>query len=268
MTRQQQTDTQADRRKRKFSFFANALLKEKELPPLNFLSGFLYSASFSTFASRAFLFVRKNTNKSRTPFGKLAKELNPSRKTKTLAKKFSFAPASWTAPFIFQNFRNFDNHIKTIKMKTMTIIMLSLIGLLSFNSCKKDTSTICDNLLEQGIATSISLKGEWEFKHFAYTANGNKIKNKDEIHKGYINVTDTGTIWLYHTNTMNYEVTLNNSNGITVTLKGSTYINPPQEETEISNAFGNSQCYVIKGNELLIHYSEKDKKNILILNKK
>ena len=53
--------------------------------------------SFSTFASRVFLFVEKITNKSRTPFGKLAKELNPSRKTKTPAKKFSLpARASWT----------------------------------------------------------------------------------------------------------------------------------------------------------------------------
>jgi len=35
--------------------------------------------------------VRKFTNKSRTPFGKLAKELNSARKTKTPAKK-SFKP--------------------------------------------------------------------------------------------------------------------------------------------------------------------------------
>jgi hypothetical protein len=88
MTRQLHNDTQADRRKRKFSFFANALLKDKkENPARNFSSGFLSHASFSTFASRAFLFVKKNTNKSRTPFGKLAKELNSARKAKTHAKK-------------------------------------------------------------------------------------------------------------------------------------------------------------------------------------
>ncbi|MBI4646072.1 MAG: hypothetical protein HY738_05600 [Bacteroidia bacterium] len=104
MTRQLQTDTQADSRKRKFSFFANALLKdkkEKDNPTLNFLSGFLSSASFSTFASRAFLFVGKFTNKNRTPFGRLAKELNPSRKTKTPAQKFSLpALALWTTCLI------------------------------------------------------------------------------------------------------------------------------------------------------------------------
>lgn len=107
MTRQ----LQADRRKRKFSFFANALLKEKKergQPSLNFLSGFLCLASFSTFASRAFLFVEKITNKSRTPFGKLAKELNSARKTKTPAKKFSFAPASWTMACILTAFLTLD----------------------------------------------------------------------------------------------------------------------------------------------------------------
>lgn len=107
MTRQ----LQADRRKRKFSFFANALLKEKKergQPSLNFLSGFLCLASFSTFASRAFLFVEKITNKSRTPFGKLAKELNSARKTKTPAKKFPFAPASWTVACIVTVFFTFD----------------------------------------------------------------------------------------------------------------------------------------------------------------
>jgi hypothetical protein len=62
--------------------------RKKELLTLNFLSGFLSPASFSTFASRAFLFVEKITNKSRTGCAKLAKELNPASKTKTPAKKF------------------------------------------------------------------------------------------------------------------------------------------------------------------------------------
>ncbi len=83
-------DTQAVR---KFCFFAIAHFKQDKscstMLPLNFLSRFLSPASFSTYASRAFLFVEKSTNKSRTPFGKLAKELNSALKTKTRAKKFS-----------------------------------------------------------------------------------------------------------------------------------------------------------------------------------
>jgi len=233
-----------ENREGKFSFFTHALLKEeknKNVSMLNFLSRFLCPASFST--SR---FYRE--------------ELNPTCKTKTRAKIF-FRQLS-------KNIRNFDNKIIAIKMKTMIFLIMSFIGLLYLPSCKKDTTSICENLLDQGNANLSSLKGEWEFKHFAYTANGNKVKNQDDIQKGYINITDTGSIWFYHTNTIHYLFTLDNSNGIFITQNGSTYINPPQEEISVSNAFNNAICYVIKDNQLFIHYDGDNKKNVLILNKK
>ena len=77
-----------ERRYKKFNYSNTD--KKIKMPSVNFLSWFLSSASFSRFASGAFLFVEKNTNKNRTPFGKLAKEPNPTGKTKTLAKKISF----------------------------------------------------------------------------------------------------------------------------------------------------------------------------------
>jgi hypothetical protein len=152
-------------------------------------------------------------------------------------------------------------------MKTI-IILITLIIATFTTSCKKDTSTICENIAGQGGSSLTDLKGEWEFKHFAYTPNGDKIKDKDEIQKGYINVTDTGSIWFYHTNTIHYQFSLSGSNSINLTQKGSTFINPPQEEITVSNAFNSSICYVVKGTQLLIHYKEDDKKNVLILNKK
>ena len=83
------TDTHSKHTLSKFCFFANALFTNKLfLPSHNFLSRFLPHA-FSTFASRAFLFVEKITHKKLTPFGKLAKELKPSLIAKTLAKKFT-----------------------------------------------------------------------------------------------------------------------------------------------------------------------------------
>ncbi|MBA3986317.1 MAG: hypothetical protein H0X63_07060 [Flavobacteriales bacterium] len=114
MTIKLQTDTQADRRKRKFSFFANALLKrkkdKKELPSLNFLSGFLSPASFSTFAAYIFLCVRKITHKKILATPPAAKELNPSRKTKTPAKKLCLpARASWTVACILTVLLSVDN---------------------------------------------------------------------------------------------------------------------------------------------------------------
>ena len=72
-----------------------------KLPTLNFSSRFLPYPAFSTFASRAFLFVGKFTNKSCTPFGKLAKELKPTHKAKIRAKKFFHSH-----PTKFCNFEN------------------------------------------------------------------------------------------------------------------------------------------------------------------
>ncbi|MCL4817234.1 MAG: hypothetical protein KJZ56_11380 [Flavobacteriales bacterium] len=97
------TMTRVDlKEKRKFSFFATALLKrkkdKKEMPTLNFSSRFLSNASFSTFAVYFLLCVEKITHNKKLAKPPTAKELNPSRKTKTRAKKFCLpAAASLTA---------------------------------------------------------------------------------------------------------------------------------------------------------------------------
>jgi len=80
-------------------FFAPPHFKKekKEMPPLNFLSRFLSSASFSTFAVYFLLCVKKITHNKKLAKSPTAKELNPARKTKTRAKKFFLpARASWT----------------------------------------------------------------------------------------------------------------------------------------------------------------------------
>ncbi|HPW67330.1 MAG TPA: hypothetical protein PLS84_09685, partial [Salinivirgaceae bacterium] len=98
LTNRQKNGRHASRPEKDLIFAPPAKRKNKRTnPALNFLSGFLSLASFSTFASRAFLFVEKITNKNCTGYAKLAKELNPSRKTKTRAKKFAIPnSASWT----------------------------------------------------------------------------------------------------------------------------------------------------------------------------
>lgn len=100
------TMTRVDlKEKRKFSFFATALLKmkkdKKEMPSLNFSSRFLSNASFSTFAVYFLLCVEKITHNKKLAKPPTAKELNPSRKTKTRAKKICLpAGASWTVACI------------------------------------------------------------------------------------------------------------------------------------------------------------------------
>jgi len=68
--------------------FLKRTKNKKELPPLNFLSRFLSSPSFSTFAVYFLLCVEKNTHNKKLAKPPTAKELNPTRKTKTRAKKF------------------------------------------------------------------------------------------------------------------------------------------------------------------------------------
>lgn len=148
-------------------------------------------------------------------------------------------------------------------MKTLTL----LIGFTMIISCKKDDSKLCANLLEDGVASQSLLLGEWCFENYAYSKNGKNITIKSEIQNGCINVTDSGKIWFNHTNEILYNYNLINSNEITINQIGSTYVNAPQEEIDVTLAFSNSHCYVIKGNKLFLHYTEIDEKNILILTK-
>lgn len=150
--------------------------------------------------------------------------------------------------------------------KTILFTFLIVVGII-FSSCQKDTPTVCKNLLKQGSTDLNALKGEWEFERFSYSANGRKIKNDTIIQKGHINITDT-VIWFHHTNLLRYSYYLENPNYISVTFEGGTKVGAPQEEYDIVDAFDASKCYVIKENKLFIHYTEKDKKNILVLNKK
>ncbi len=87
--------TLGDHTKSKFCFVATAPVCKEKLPPLNFLSWFLSSASFSTFAVYFLVCVRKNTHTKKLAAPPTAKELNPARKTKTHAKKFSLPSPSW-----------------------------------------------------------------------------------------------------------------------------------------------------------------------------
>lgn len=100
--------------KRKFSFFATVLLKrkkdKKEIPTLNFSSRFLSSASFSTFAVYFLLCVEKITHNKKLATPPTAKELNPTHKTKTRAKKFCLpSGASLTALCLSTILFSFDS---------------------------------------------------------------------------------------------------------------------------------------------------------------
>jgi hypothetical protein len=90
--------------------------KQNKISPLNFLSRFLSPASFSTFAVYFLLCVEKITHNKKLAAPPTAKELNPARKTKTCAKKISFALvlrgqhcASYEI-FLMNTFKNYYDH--------------------------------------------------------------------------------------------------------------------------------------------------------------
>ncbi len=161
-------------------------------------------------------------------------------------------------------------------MRTITIL-ISLVIATTTISCEKGTTTICENLLEQGSADAALLEGEWEFEYFAYTANGNKIKKDEEILNSRMeikdicnrNSIDTCYMHVNSTNWIRYIYTLENSNGISFNLNISTEIMPTEEEIKLTNALANVFCYVVRDNELLFHYKKDDKgNNILMLKRK
>lgn len=163
-------------------------------------------------------------------------------------------------------------------MKTvLSSVLITLLLITTTTSCKKDTTTICENLLEEGSADATLLKGEWEFGYFAYTPNGERIKKDDEILSSWMEIKDicngnnSDTCYMYFqsSNRIRYIYKLENNNGISFSMFGSTFAMPSQEEIKLTNALENAFCYVIKDNELLFHYKEDDYgNNILILKRK
>lgn len=137
------------------------------------------------------------------------------------------------------------------------------------SGCEKDTDTICRNLLDQGVADSNSLQGDWELKYMAETLNGINIFNEetissdklfrfeDEIINGGVCNAWIGDYHAYAENSISITV-----NSITFMLC-ETDVN--ELETRLLRAFRNSQCYVIKGDELILHFAGDAHKNVIIM---
>lgn len=157
-------------------------------------------------------------------------------------------------------------------MTTITSFLL-LISLSIFNTaCNKDTTTVCENLLEQGIVDSISLKGNWEFKNFAKTINGNKISQKESISNDYWIGFENNNIKGGICNDLWGNFSVSDINQISIAINSITLRlcdnDTNDMESELLEALNNSECFVIRNNELLIHYTGDKNKNILLLTKK
>ncbi len=164
-------------------------------------------------------------------------------------------------------------------MKTI-IILITLAIATTTIGCEKDTTTICENLLEEGSADISLLEGEWELEYIAYTPNGKRIKDKESISEKWKwsgsklvifgNISDSVNMGGKICNSLRGYYSLYSPNNISIFITTTTYIYCTIE-MELLKALNNSQCYIIKDNKLFLHYKSHkshNNKNILILNKK
>jgi hypothetical protein len=155
-------------------------------------------------------------------------------------------------------------------MKNMTTItsFLLLILFSVFNvACKKDTVTVCENLLEQGIADSNNLSGKWKLECFGTTANGNKIKCNEKVELEIILEFEDGKVTskVYNEISGTYQVSSQNSLSITASDITFIMVHDPLEG-EFIDAINTAQCFVIKeNNTLIIHYKHSINKSSNIL---
>jgi len=154
---------------------------------------------------------------------------------------------------------------------------------------------ISTNLLTLGgINGSIDpelLVGEWEFIKFAYTADGKIISNEKTISKlsvvnhphtkimkilnddpmQYISeaIPDLSGPWVFMNNYLFYSISNNLMNFSR--LSDHSYaidLHVTDEGKEVLNALKAAYSFVIKGNELIIHFKRIENKNLIILQKR
>jgi len=145
---------------------------------------------------------------------------------------------------------------------------------------------ISSNLIKNGTVDRALLFGEYDCVKFAYTADGNTISDRAVLKKGRVSITERveehshGSVGIYiylslfHSNTRHYS-TINAPfdirgqfirffpDGVTQNVSTS-----PQEEMDLDHVFRNVYSFVIRNNELIIHFQRGENKNLLILKKR
>jgi uncharacterized protein YcfL len=148
---------------------------------------------------------------------------------------------------------------KSLRFTVITTLCLVVAMFFVAVSCEKqETPRYNDQTL---------LVGEWDCIKFAYTADGKTILDINTLSKGRLVIPNMEDKWVFvHTNEIFYDHSLS-GNSIKLTMNGSTFINPPQEEIDICEALKNAYSFAIKDHELMIYFTGDDNKNLLILKK-
>ena len=137
---------------------------------------------------------------------------------------------------------------------------------------------IASNLSKKGSNELEPLKGEWKFIKFAYTEDGYLISDVDSIDSEKLTLQGMITIFKfdYHEDFFCYPYYLNYSisdNLIKFSEYADDYIAQRRfnlfsdEDLEIIDILMNTYSFVIRDDELIIHFTGLEEKNLLILKK-
>ena len=151
---------------------------------------------------------------------------------------------------------------------------MCLIGLVACEE-PKDKQIIAANLLNKGSVDTSLLVGKWDCIKFAYTTDGNKIKDVANISNCTINFYHIGEDLLEYNFSVHFKVCMypysrsgNIINYIQDKMACYAILEPyTDEELEVAKSLVNAYSFVIKGNELIIHFIGIKNKNLLILKK-
>jgi len=132
---------------------------------------------------------------------------------------------------------------------------------------------ITSNLSRKGVADPVLLIGEWDFAKYAYTEDGNVVSEVSTISGGYLKIVATKLInitdqWLFENANENFYDFSLSGNLVKLRFRRGTYAMPPPEEVDIMTALKSAYSFVIIGDELLIYYTGKEDKNLLVLKKR
>jgi len=174
------------------------------------------------------------------------------------------------------------------KMFKITAMLLILAGhFFSCNSKNEVDQPLSDeqisfNLSKNGLIDPTLLIGEWEISRFSYTADGNKILNVAAISS---NSTVTAVDTYPSSNFTNEEELLGPllfmhcgffyaKTGNLIDFLQERFVcyainvQYTIDEINVFDALKSAYSFVIKGNELIIYFTEAENKNLLILKKR
>jgi len=169
-------------------------------------------------------------------------------------------------------------------MKIKFVFTAIIFSVLVFVSCNNIDNNMQDSLTQEIIASNLSKKGDsnpelliggWDCVKFAYTADGKKFTHTRNISSNYgISMSDffsydderLGVVMFaccgYHYSRINNLINYIKSDCFAVLIPLT------DDDLLIYEALKSTYCFVTKGNELIIHFTGIENKNLLILKKR